>query len=199
MLDQLAKEAFRRIGLTVRISILPCERSIRSANQGIDDGDLTRIEGINRLYSNLIQVPEKTITFEFVAFTKMSNRPLSNWKSLAPYHVGVIRGWKILEKNAAGAASLTKVENAMLLFTLLRKNRVDLILYERIQGYGMIKELNISGLRVLEPPLAVRDMYLYLHKKHKSIVLQLAVAMKVMKQDGTYAKIVRESLRLYVP
>ncbi|MDZ7760731.1 MAG: hypothetical protein U5L00_10805 [Desulfovermiculus sp.] len=46
---------------------------------------------------------------------------------------------------------------------------------------------------MLEPPLASRNMYLYMHKKHRHLVELLAGALRRMKQDGTYARIVTET------
>lgn len=111
------------------------------------------------------------------------------------YNVAIIRGWKILEKNIIGAKSLIKLKNQTLLFTHLDKNRSDIIVYERYRGYEIIQRLGIKGIVALEPPLVVRDMFLYLHKKHEKLIPQLSDKIKEMKKEGTFAKIVRETLK----
>jgi len=193
--DRIIIEAFDRIGEEISIVNLPAERSLANANSGITDGDFVRISGLSKLYPNLIQVDEKIADFEFVAFTK-KNIQVENWESCKPYHIGVVRGWKILETNLVGCASLTKVKNQDLLFTLLQKDRVDIIVYSRFEGHEIIKEKGLTNIKPLSPPLAVREMFLYLNKKHIIIIPALTNALKDMKMDGTYMQIYDQTLNM---
>ena len=67
-LDIVVAEVFKRQGLNYKLVKLPAERGLRNVNQGIDDGDLTRIKGLERIYPNLVRVPEKLLYWEFAAF-----------------------------------------------------------------------------------------------------------------------------------
>ncbi|MBU0675256.1 MAG: transporter substrate-binding domain-containing protein [Proteobacteria bacterium] len=199
MLDLIVKEAFARVGEKVTIIGLPSERSLLNANQGVTDGDLVRIVGLENQYPNLVMVPEKIWDFEFVAFSKNRNITLSReWKSLDPYSVGIITGWKILEQNIH-AREISKVSTPELLFTLLDKDRVDLVIYNRIEGYGTIKTMHLQGISVIEPTIESREMFLYLNKKHGELAQRLAEAIRQMKEDGTFADIVNKSLQDYLP
>jgi hypothetical protein len=53
MLDLIAKEAFSRIGVEIELPYLPTERSISAANDGLHDGELNRIAGMEKIYPNL--------------------------------------------------------------------------------------------------------------------------------------------------
>ena len=66
----IAKEAFRRIGVEIELPYLPTERSISAANDGLHDGELNRIAGMEKIYPNLIRVDESMMDFEFVGLTK---------------------------------------------------------------------------------------------------------------------------------
>ena len=197
-LDQLVKEAFRRNNLKIVIVRHPAERAITNANEGIDDGDLARIGGITRLYPNLIQVPETVVDFAFVAFTKKVNIKIENWDSLKPYSIGIITGWKILEENTLGIRQRTKVKTPELLFTLLKNNRADIVLYDRIQGLEFIKKKGYHDIHVLENPLDIRKTYLYLNIKHKDLVPKINRAFVNMKKDGTYQRIFYDKLAVLV-
>ena len=59
MLDQIIKNAFFRLGLSASVTRLPAERSLTNANLGIDDGDILRIKGLEKIYPNLMPIPEK--------------------------------------------------------------------------------------------------------------------------------------------
>jgi len=192
--DVVVKEALRRIGFGLETVRLPAERALINANAGIDDGDLLRIPGLQKTYPNLIQVPEKIIDLEFVVFTKHVEFPVTGWRSLRPYSIAIITGWKVLERNITEAAALTKVKNVYQLFTLLLKDRVDAIVYSRWLGFGYIRQHHVRGVRILEPPLVRRGAYVYLHKKHQRLVPKLAAALRAMKADGSYRRAFRQIL-----
>lgn len=197
--DRLLREAFRRAGRQVEIVHLPAQRSLINANQGITDGDFVRIDGMKTLYPNLVKVPEKIIDFEFVAFSRHVDIPMTGWDSLRPFHVAIVRGWKILEENIVGTASLVQTKNQQLLFTLLDKDRADIVVYSRFEGYWVLRQLHIRGIKALEPPLAIRPMYLYLNKKHGHLVPAIARYLREMKKDGTYARMKKETLSPLYP
>lgn len=192
--DVVVGEALRRIDYRLESVRLPAERALINANAGIDDGDLLRISGLQKTYPNLIRVPEKIIDMEFVVFTKHKKFHVTGWRSLKPYSVAIITGWKILERNITGTAELTTVKNVDQLFTMLLKDRVDAVVYSRWVGLGYINQHHVRGVRILEPPLARRDMYVYLHKKHRHLVPKLAAALRAMKADGSYRRAFRKIL-----
>ncbi len=199
MLDLIVKTAFSRLGKDVEIVSLPSERSLLNANNGLTDGDLVRIDGINKMYLNLVKVPETICTFDFVAFSKNSEIKLEpQWDSLKPYAVAIITGWKILEENIR-SKNLVKVDTPQMLFNHLNKERVDLIVYNRHEGYGVIHKMKLKNIFVLDPPLASREMFLYLNMKHQRLANEVAITIKQMKRDGTFDEIVRTSLEKYLP
>jgi polar amino acid transport system substrate-binding protein len=196
--DQVLIEAFQRVGQPIQITHLPTERSITNANLGITDGEFPRISGLDRLYPNLVKVPEKIVDFEFVAFTWRSDIQLKDWNSCKPYNVAIVRGWKILEANLADVRSLVKVKNQKLLFSLLGNHRTDIAVYSRFEGYEMIKKLGLQSVLAIEPPLATKEMFLYLNKKHLQLIPALTKQLQSMKHDGTYDRILEKTLGSYI-
>lgn len=197
--DQVVREAFRRIGLSLHIEHLPAERSLINANEGIEDGVYVRVEGLDRVYTNLRRVPEKIGDYEFVAFGRHKDLRIAGWESLADYHVAIVTGWKILEQNIVASRSLTKVKDASLLFQALIDDKVDLVVYNRLDGYGQIKEMKLQGVYALQSPLATKEMFLYLHKSREGLVPLLCEALRAMKADGTYEGIKTSVLTPYLP
>jgi polar amino acid transport system substrate-binding protein len=70
---------------------------------------------------------------------------------------------------------------------MLDKNRVGFILYERWQGLWHTRNLNMK-VQAHEPPLAKREMFMYLHKKHVGLVEKAVATLAEIKKDGTYKK-----------
>lgn len=193
--DLIVAEALLRNGKSLQVAHLPAERALINANSGIDDGDMNRIGGLDKFYTNLIQVSEKTFSMEFTAFSRTVNFKTSDWNSLKPYSVGIINGWKILEKNVPESVELIKVKNPQQLFSLLSNNRVDVILFGKWQGLNYINKNNIKGVKLLQPALAGRDMFVYFHKKHKDLVPLFTQSLREMKKEGVYKRIFDQTLK----
>jgi polar amino acid transport system substrate-binding protein len=196
--DQVLLEVFRRVEQPIHITHLPTERSITNANLGITDGEFPRISGLDSIYHNLIKVPEKLDDFEFVAFTWRTDIQVTDWSSCKPYNVAIVRGWKILEANLADVKSLTRVKNQDILFALLADRRTDIVVYSRFEGQEMIRKLGLQSIRVIETPLAKREMFLYLNIKHQPMVPVIAEQLRNMKNDGTYNSILKKTLGPYM-
>lgn len=195
-LDQILTEAFKRAGFEINIFRKPAERSLYDANKGITDGEFIRIEKIGQLYPNLLIIPEYLYDMEFVVFTKRNDVKINNsWKSLKPYKTGIVRGWKILEENVKytlGARFDAGMQEE--LFKMLDAGRIDVAVYSKYFGLEVIDRMAIKGVRNLEPPLARKKMYLFLHKRHGDIIPGLADILKSMKTDGTFLKIRKKTL-----
>lgn len=193
--DLLVREAFRRIGVQVRFFHVQPERALVNVNRGIDDGNLIRVSGLMGAYPNIRQVPEELFSYEFVVFSKRGLFQPKDWKSLRPYRIAFIRGWKILEKNVSEARSITKTTDERELFELLRSGKVDAVIHERWRGRHMIKVMGLEGFEALEPALTQRKMFIYMHKRHEALIPNIADALKSMKKDGTYDEIFNRTLR----
>lgn len=191
-LDRVVEEAFRRAGLRLKMVRVSPERALLNANSGIEDGVSARIAGLEKNYPNLVRVPEKVLDFPFVAFTRQAKLTSANWETLSSVSVGHIQGWKIFEQSLKPGTSTTIVDTAEQLFTMLDKNRIDVALYERWLGLALAKKMGIKDIRVIEPALADREMFIYLNKRHADKVPAIITALRSLKADGSYTRICRE-------
>ncbi len=188
-LDLFYKDLGRRLGINIEIQSLPAERCLVNANSGVDDGDVSRVAGLDQKYTELLRVPEAVIHIQLVAFSRNKNFTVNNGESFKPYSVGIVTGWKILEKNIVDTKSMDKVENAQELFSMLDKNRIDVAVYEKLQGLVTIQKYGYKNIKILQPSFIESDWYLYLNKKHAALVPQINAAIKAMKDDGTHKRI----------
>lgn len=196
-IEQLVEAALRRLNYRLESVRMPAERALIIANDGINDGELLRIAGLQKHYPNLIQVPEKLIDLDFVAFTRDKSLQITRWQDLAARSVAIITGWKIFEHNIPDTTDLVSVKNAGQLFTLLLKDRTDAILYSRWSGLAYIHNHQLQDISILEPPLAQQSMYVYLHKRHRDLVPLLSKELRTLKIEGEYQRLFREILAPY--
>lgn len=192
-LDAIAGEAFRKAGVRLKLVKQPAERALINANNGLVDGDLARIAGLEDHYPNLVRVPEKLIEVSFSAFSKDPAQP-ARWESIRQRPVAHIRGWKIYDRGLVGAKQILTAEDPTQLFRLLQLDRVDMALYERWMGESLISRQRMQGLVVLDPPLARREMFIYLNKRHALLVPRIAEALRAIKAEGLYERLYREKV-----
>jgi len=193
MLDRIIKEAFQRIEIKAEIVYTSTEKSLIDVNAGLLDGEINRIEGMELSYPNLIRIPEPNMVMNFVAFSTKSI-PIQGWESIRNLYLGIVKGWKILEDKTEGFPRVVYVPSEVELFTMLHKGRIDLALYADLTGYAVLEDLGFKEIFALAPPLEMRNMYLYVHKKHRDKVELIAEGLRGMKQDGTYDALVKEYL-----
>ncbi len=191
VLQHISQEAFRRVGADFKLVSLPSERSLVAANAGEVDGEGLRVAGLNEQYPNLLRVPERYVNISFVAFARDATIALDRgWDSLKPYRVGFITGWKMFEANAGGARIVQKVDTAEQLFQMLDQGRIDIALYTRADGVALARRMALPAIAPLAPTLRDVDLFLYLNKRHEATVPRLAQALREMKADGTYNRII---------
>lgn len=191
LLDKLMIELFKRIGVDMELVFTVTEKSLVDVNAGFMDAELNRIEGMETAFPNLVRVPEPNMTMHFVAFSKQPFT-INGWDSIKPLYIGLVKGWKILEMNTTGFPNVIKTPTEKELFTMLHKERLDVALYAKLTGYAALRHYGFHEIHHLEPPLASRPMYLYVHKKHQDLVNTIAGTLKQMKEDGSYMKIMNQ-------
>jgi polar amino acid transport system substrate-binding protein len=197
-LDALAQEIFNRVGTDATVVRLPVERALINANAGIEDGDMFRAAGFEKDYPNLVQVPEKVLDFDFVAYATRADVQVREWNDLARYSVGYVTGWKLYERNARIARDITTVRALDQLFQLLAAGRADVVLLDRWQGLWLAREAGLA-VRPLDPPLARAEMFIYLHRRHAALVRPLAGALAAVKSDGTWQRLFDRILKPLEP
>jgi len=196
MLDLILTEAFRRIGMKAEFVYTTTGKSLVDVNAGVFDGEINRIAGMEAQYPDLRRVPEPNMVMDFVAF---STKPLkiSGWESIHDLDIGLVRGWRILEDSTKGFPHVVAVPTELELFNMLRKGRIDVALYDLYTGYAVLNELGLKDAVSLNPPLASREMFLYVHKKHEALAGRIALALREMKADGTWARLVAQVRTAY--
>ncbi|MBA5608300.1 transporter substrate-binding domain-containing protein [Duganella sp. FT3S] len=194
-LDLLYAELFRRLDLAVVIQATSAERGLLNANSGIDDGDVSRVLGIEQSYTNLVRVPEPVMRYQMVVFSRHADFTVDGAASLAPYDVGILTGWKILERSITGTRSLQKLETGRQLFAMLAMDRIDVAVIEKLEGLHFVQSMGLQDVKVLEPAYVEGDWFLYLNKKHAALAPRLAEQLRRMKRDGSYQRIFEQALR----
>lgn len=188
---RILTQAYGRLGITLKVTTMPGERSLVSANTGVTDGELYRKADMVNQYPNLRIVPVPLMRYEIVAFCRCKPFEIKDWSSLKPYRIGYIKGIKIVEQNTVGM-NVEAVGTLKQAFTKLELGRSDIVLANRVTGIAALREQQLNDVIVLSPPLASFPVYHYVSKKHEDLVPKLTEVLQQMEKNGTLDKIQRE-------
>lgn len=191
--SKIARETFRRIGYDAEFMVLPSERALQAANSGMTSGDLVRMAGIEKQYTNLVQVPVPMMNYDTVAFTTGLNFKVDGWESLRPYSLCILRGMKMAE-HATEGMERTFSEDTLSAVKMLRAGRCQVSVLGNII-WPEVDEMKAGPLRSLDPPVSSTPLYLFINKKHVALIGRLTEAMHQMQADGTTPRILDEMER----
>ena len=186
---KVMEEAYRRLGIEISIKYFPAKRALYFANKGVDyDGELHRISGIEKTYTNLLPIPIPIYYLEGVVVAKDVEFDVNGWDSLRPYKIGVKRGIVFSVKGTEGMSRDILNSNEHL-FKLLNAQRFDIIIITRANALKYFKDHGMSNFKILEPPVIVKTLYHYVHKKNSHLIPKLTSVLKDMQKEGTIKKI----------
>ncbi|MBL4666318.1 MAG: transporter substrate-binding domain-containing protein, partial [Sneathiella sp.] len=189
-------EAYSRLGHKTEFYELPCRRSLIEANAGRFDGEVARIRGVTKIFENLIQIESPTIAIEGIAFTRGRDLPITTWKDLRGYVIGIVRGELYAEKGTAGL-NPTVVDSYDQLLSLVAVGQLDI-------GIAIRRDFEISenlakfkdrGLQIIGEPLFSAPLYHLVHRENRRLVTDLHKIFKKMWEGGDTQKIHKKTMK----
>ncbi|WP_136810160.1 hypothetical protein [Desulfosediminicola flagellatus] len=186
------KEVFRRLNMELIVEYYPLGRASIQTNEGRADGEPARIHAYGTLYPNLIRIDESVFPMTVGAYTTDPSIPeLNGWESLknTEYVVQYPRGMKICENNLSKvvkAGRLTDITETSQGLQMLALKRTDLYVDDVNSVIPFLKNgtYNLQGKVHLAGIMQEVPLYMYVHKRHTSLVPQLADAIKEIKAEG---------------
>ncbi len=189
------QEAYRRIGYKVRFKLLPGHRSMGMANNGESDGDIARIDGTQKKFTNLVIIPTPLIEFKGVVFTQNISKEISEWDDLKGLRIGIIRGIRYSEIGTQDLSPLF-ANDMTHLFKLLDQELIQVaIATSRAGRIELSKRFKKSGIRIIGKPLISAPLYHFVHKKNQSIITQLNTILQKMEEQDEIITIVESTFK----
>ena len=180
----IVTEAYRMINTAVQIVEFPAKRSLVEANSGQSiDGELFRIDGIQKQYTNLLRVNEPLSIDQFYVFS-IKPIKIEGPESLKGYRLAVKQGLKYQQQISKDLKNKISVSSNQQIINLMRANRIDAFLSSDREA--MMNKLGekIPGLIRNAPPIHRSAVYHYLNKKHASLAPKLAAAIRELRHSG---------------
>jgi hypothetical protein len=182
-------EAYKHIDYQISFDDLPGKRALEWANNGLTDGDVARIEGTEKKFTNLIPIKIPIIHFQGVVFTKKLNKDITQWNDLKGLRIGVVRGIRYSTIGTEGMEPFF-ANDMTHLFSILNKGRIEVAV--AVLDAGIIEiERNYknSGIHVIGSPLFSSPLYHFVHKKNNHLVAPLEKILLEMTSSGRIEKL----------
>lgn len=179
----ILNESYKSLGIDLTVYHIPGGKASRYAQIGKVDGEVSRVQGAEQRFDNLIRVPEPVNYLEAAVFTKEVDIEVEGWDSLQPYVIGVPFGAKFVTDHTQGMRQVL-VPNDLHLLTMLALDELELVVNPLIDGLGRIRQQQLFHVRLLHPSLSKEYLYHYLHKKHEELVPRISEAIHSLKASG---------------
>lgn len=188
------KEIYKKLDIEMQLNRHPGNRALSLANLGKVDGELIRTVAVEEKTQNLVRIPVPIGQLKAVVYTKQTNAfEVNNWQSLKPYHVGILRGVKLVEERSQ-FLNPAIISSPKSLFKMLYLDRINVVVFTELDGLFTLKKLNLHNEIIkLSPPLETIPGYHYLNRKHTVLIEKLSALMKEMEASGELQALIEKS------
>jgi ABC-type amino acid transport substrate-binding protein len=174
----IVKNAYIDLGIKVDIVTLPGLRALKDSNNGKYDGELRRSKLDTTKYPNLIKVDAIVNTIDICAYSKNKDLKFNSTADLTEYRVGFQIGGRQSTKLASLSKERLGVNKIKQLIGMVELNRIDLALGNCWVVNDHIKQNEIKSIYVVSPPLVSKELYHYIHVKHKHLQEKVTTAIR---------------------
>lgn len=189
-------EIYSKLGIKITITPMPGKRAQQMANSGSKDGEIMRIYSYGDETPNTIRVPTPYYYLETMAFIKQgSNLVINNSEDLKKYRLAKVRGVKHTNNITLNMVNVHDVDSTEQMMLVLNSGHVDVALTNTIDGVYMIEKLGLDKIQPLDAPLAVLELYHYIHKSHIDLVPKVDAVIKQMTLSGEMQHLIEKSER----
>ncbi len=185
-----------KLSVTIELKSFPAKRAAHEFKNGTIDGEMSRVIEYETSTPGIVRVTEPITEMPYFAWAKSADFEVKGWKSLLPYKVVYILGFKMVEVNLKpihnNLQAVPSAENAL---NMVAAGRADIYVDSPLSVYSSMppEQLKALGVRNLKPPVTVLRTYTFFAKKHAVFAQQYNNALIELKKDGTYMKILTQT------
>ena len=201
----LLSEAFRKNDVKFSLKSYPNIRSMKMANSGRSDGELTRVYDFHKVtggkYPNLVRIDSQLMTVDISVFAKDASLVVKDWSDLNGLKIVYRRGRKKLEsqlENITNPVLIFPAKTDKTAFLMTAGDRADVVISEVILGEILKRQYpELTNLQMVGTLYKV-GIYAYMHKKHTALSKQVGETLEAMKKDGSFGEITERAInKLY--
>jgi len=190
----IISEVYNKLNIEVEITPLPGIRAQVEAATGSKDGEIMRIWTYGLETPTTIRVPTPYYYLETMAFVKVnSGIKIDNKEDLRHYSLVKVRGVKHTNNITEGMPDVYTIGSTEQMMEFLNDGRADVALTNTVDGLMALQKLGFTGIIPLDKPLAVLNLYHYIHSDHLELVQEVDAAIKKMKGNGQLKQLIKQA------
>ena len=186
-------KVYEKLGMSIDIEPMPGQRAQKEATSGNKDGEIMRIWTYGEENNTVVRVPTPYYQLETMGFI-LSNRTdivVNSREDLAKYKLVKVRGVKHTNNISAGMPFVHDIKNTSNMMEFLTRGRADIALTNTVDGELALKKMRITNVKKLGPPLAVLDLFNYIHESKADIVPEVDAAIREMQASGELDAVIK--------
>ncbi len=177
IISEKLRDALALSGYDLSVIHIPSNRSLSLANEGVIDGELSRVGNLHQItanqYSNLIRIECPMLSVWITVFSANPDISINQIEDLSGYSVSYLNGRKYFDHVFAPVVNpfnLMKLNSDLQAFELMSRNRIDIVITTDLEGQAIIKEhTKYRHIRQVKKLIEL-PVYSYIHKKHAGLV-----------------------------
>ncbi|MEP2651649.1 MAG: hypothetical protein ABJH06_06605 [Paraglaciecola sp.] len=174
--EQKLLAAFKQMGYSFKVDLMPAARALSMSNQGITSGEVARMSGLSSEYTNLVQLKEPCYE-HWVYFYVESGKEfvVNGWPSIPKeYLLGYRKGIKFIEFAAEKYGfKLYAMDTLDQSLGMLMMDRIDILVGSSTFLVALSAEIDVGQIIRLEPAVEKHELFPYIHKKYETLVPEL--------------------------
>lgn len=185
------REAFRRLGIPVQFEHYSLARRAALVEEGVIDGETSRIYSYGDSRPNLVRVEESLADLVFSFFTANPSLRLARIEDMrgTGYRVEYRRGILLCETAVKGVVAAEQISDVLTQGQGLKKliaGRTDLYCDLEVYVLQELQQPEFKGANVRKVVSIGKTVptYPYVNKKHAELAPRLAAVLKQMKAEG---------------
>jgi ABC-type amino acid transport substrate-binding protein len=188
-LVSMVQAIYAEMGIRPVFKLVPSERAIEVTSSGGYDADLSRVEGTESMYPDLVRSREPLKITELYAFArKGSGITIRHADDLKQRKLGFVRGSKLVEEFLQESGLQAQAANqAGSFYSMLSGGRFEIALVTSTQLLSQSQD-QMANVERVGPVLMSRFSYHVFNKKHAELVPRFDAVLRAMKADGRSAK-----------
>ena len=188
---QILQEAYFKLGYQLDFAFVYGQRGLIDSAAGRADGELARVEGVEREFTGLLRVPVSLIATQQMAFARDQSIEIKSWRGLSPYKIILRQDDEVAERKTRNMRRyFASSEEAAL--KMVENYKMDIAIADRSDGLTALKRLDFDDVHMLKPAIQVVPLYHYINRKHRKLLSRITFVMKSMRSSGRMAEILQE-------
>ncbi|XHS78402.1 substrate-binding periplasmic protein [Burkholderiaceae bacterium UC74_6] len=194
----LLREAYKRVGVELRVRELPMRRRLLLADNGTLDGDLARVAGVQQEAPQLIRVNVPVYQFALKAY-RLGRPDVDCPASIRTLELGyagvaVLRGHHAAEQ-ALPTAAQVPVNSYDEAARQLQRGKVAFVLAPPLAFEGALRRTRVTGFCAMSTDTETHALFHMLHRRHAVLAARLEQVLGQMQQSGEMSTILANAER----